>query len=231
MQRIAVLDSSVRLVVFQYHVKNASVPKGIPKYSESHKPTARQFEGTGVRIMEPTPDVLSNFVANSSYQLIDAWHNTDEDNWIRSVVRFVFCHKEHLNPVGLRPDFVSQQDGLMESFNRLSSKNLWQTMIHVNPFFVAGKGTNETVLMLDCNSRKEIVKLVQTNKDKQEEAPIWEEIPVTVFQGGREKLGRGIFAPGIGPRVLLTNKANRLKLVGNEVVLETPEPMTVASVV
>ena len=64
--------------------------------------------------MEPTPDVLLNFIADSGYQLIDTWHATEEEDWNRSTVRFVFCHKEHLNPAGLRPEFVAQQDDLMK---------------------------------------------------------------------------------------------------------------------
>lgn len=244
MKTIVTLGPSVRLIVFQFHVKNASVPEGIPKYSDFHKATARQFEGTGVRVMEPTPDVLSEFVADSDYHLIDAWYATEEEAWNRSTVRFVFCHKEHLNPAGLRPDFIVQQDSLLESFNRLAGKNLWKTMAHINPFFVAGKATNESVLVLDCNSRKQTTKFVPVgtgefksityhNPDFEDEEPIIEkepvttlvEKPVTVFHGGREKLGRGIFSPGIGPQVLLTDKASRLKLIGNEVVLVAPAPV------
>lgn len=243
MRTIATLGPSVRLVVFQFHVKNASVPEGIPKYSDFHKATAAQFEGTGVRVMEPTVDVLSDFVVDSGYCLIDAWHATEEENWTRSVVRFVFCHKEHLNPDGLRSEFLAKRDGLLESFNGLTGKNLWKTMAHINPFFVTGKATDETVLVLDCNSRKQTTKLVQINpnyiepefpnqdelgeeeeieSDKTKEVPVWEEVPVAVFQGGREKLGRGIFNPGIGPKVLLTDKASQLKLNGNEIVLVPP---------
>lgn len=242
MTRIATLGPSVRLVVFQFHVKNASVPEGIPKYSDFHRPTASQFEGSGVRIMEPTPDVLSEFIADSDYQLIDSWYATEEEAWNRSTVRFVFCHKEHLNPAGLRPEFVAQGDDLMKSFNNLAGKNLWKTMVHINQFFVAGKATDETVLMLNCNSRKKTTKLVRVETGEYKLVPVIDdeddlfvgkvfvkeavtvmmEEPVIVFQGGREKLGQGIFSPGIGPRVLLTDKANRLKLVGNDVVLMMP---------
>jgi len=227
---VATLGPSVRLIVLQFHVKNASVPESIPKYSDFHKSTANQFEGTGVRVMEPTPDVLSEFVADSGYQLIDAWHAQEKD-WNRSVVRFVFCQKEHLNLAGLHPEFIAQRDGLLESFNRLAGKNLWQTMAHINPFFVAGKATSETVLVLDGNSRKETVKLVQTSSIKTGgmEFPMeFVEQPVMVFQGGREKVERGI-GPGIGPKVLLTDKANRLKLVGNDVVLVVPPPIPVSA--
>lgn len=236
MVKVATLGRSVRLVVFQFHVKNSSVPEGIPKYSDFHKATASQFEGSGIRVMEPTMDVLSDFISNSGYHLIDAWYATEEENWMRSVIRFVFCHKEYLNPAGLRPEFVAQQGGLLNSFNCLAGKNLWKTMAHINPFFVAGKATDESALMLDCNSRKQTTKLVRVNGpdifpkimdgtiEVVEEAPAWEEVPVTVFKGGREKVERGI-GPGIGPQVLLTDKANRLNLVGNEIVLVAPEPI------
>ncbi len=237
MRTIATLGPSVRLIVFQFHMKNGSVPEGIPKYSDFHKPTADQFEGTGTRIMEPTPDVLSEFVADSGYQLIDTWYATEEEDWTRSVVRFVFCHKEHLNPAGLRPEFVTQQDGLLKTFNNLTGKNLWKTMLHSNPFFVDGKATSETVIMLDCNSRKETTKLVRVETGEFNLVPVFteeeEEIfvkepiivmveePVVVFQGGREKVERGI-GPGIGPKIPLIDKANRLKLVGDVIVLEEP---------
>lgn len=222
MYKVATLGPSVRLIVFQYHVKNVNVPDNIPKYSDFHKSTAGQFDGTGVRVMEPTTDVLSEFIADSGYQLIDTWHNTEEDDWTRSVVRFVFCHKEHLNPAGLRPEFVAGRNDFLNSLKQLTDKNLWQTMAHVNPFFITGKATSETVLILDCNSRKATTKLTQVNKDRAEEIPTWEEVPVTVFQGGREKVEQGI-GPGIGPKIPLTDKANRLKLIGNEVVLVTPK--------
>lgn len=242
MKTVATLGPSVRLIVFQFHVKNASVPEGIPKYSDFHKVTASQFEGTGVQVMEPTVDVLLDFISDSNYHLIDTWYATEEENWTRSVARFVFCHKKHLNPVGLRPEFVAQQDSLLNSFNCLAGKNLWKTMLHINPFFVAGKATNESVLVLDCNSRKSTVKLVSVETGEfnlvptlieDEDEPVLVSTPVTktveepviVFQGGREKLGRGIFSPGIGPRVLLTDKASRLKLVSNNVVLVPPEPI------
>jgi len=229
--RIATLSPSVRLVVFQFHVKNQSIPDGIPKYSDFHKLTSSQFQGSGVRIMESTPDVLLEFVAGSGYRLIDAWYATEEEDWNRSTVRFVFCHKQHVNPTGLRQEFVAQRDDLMKSFNNLAGKNLWQTMVHINPFFVSGKATNETVLMLDCNSRKEVVRLVQVvvaSIDTENFVEMIEE-PVMVYQGGRGKVERGIFSPGIGPRVPLTDKANRLKLIGNEVVLVAPETRSTTS--
>ena len=233
--KIATLGPSVRLVVFQFHVKNASVPEGIPKYSDFHKKTASQFEGTGVRVMEPTMDVLSDFIADSDYQLIDAWHASEEEDWSQSVVRFVFCHKDHLNPAGLRPEFVAGRDGLLESFNRLAGKNLWKTMAHVNPFFVDGKAANETVLVLDCNSRKQTTKLVPTSSvliDDMDFPTNFVEQPISVFQGGREKPRPGEkIGQGIGPKVLLTDKANRLKLIGNEVVLVAPEPTPVLETV
>ncbi len=220
---IATLGPSVRLVVFQFHMKNESIPENVPKYSDFHKPTASQLGTGGIRVMEPTVDVLLDSISNSGYQLIDAWHISEED-WNRSVVRFVFCHKEHINPTGLRTEFVAQRDGLLTSFNNLAGKNLWKTMAHLNPFFIASKATSEKVFTLDCNSRKQTMKLVQTNKDKAEEIPLWEEVPVTVFQGGREKVERGI-GQGIGPRVLLTDKAPQLKVFCHDVVLVTPEPV------
>lgn len=240
MVKIATLGPSVRLVVFQFHVKNESVPANVPKYSDFHKPTTIQFEGTGVRIMEPTTDVLPDFVSKSDYRLIDAWQAPEETEvWNRSVVQFVFCHKEHLNLAGLRPEFIAGRDGLLDSFSRLTTKNLWKTMLHSNPFFVAGKSTDERVLVLDCNSRKSTVKLVPVETGEYEFVPVSiddEEIfvkqpitvmteePVMVFQGGRERAEKGVFRPGIGPKILLTDKANRLNLVGNDIVLVFPKP-------
>lgn len=245
MRTIATLGPSVRLVVFQFHVKNGSVPEGIPKYSDFHKAMSSHFEGTGVRVMEPTLDVLSDFVTDSGYHLIDAWYNTEEEDWNRSVVRFVFCRKEYVNR-RLRPEFVAQQDGLLGSFKNLAGKNLWKTMVHINPFFSAEKRTKKTVLMLDCNSRKQTTKLVPVetgefksityyDPDFEDEEPIIEkepvtilmEQPVTVFHGGRETPAPGeTFSKGIGPKILLTDKANRLKLNGNEVVLVVPAPVS-----
>ena len=86
-------------------------------------------------------------------------------------------------------------------------------MAHLNPFFVDDKETDQKVLMFDCKSRKQTTKFVPVDTDKTQEEPI------TVFQGGRDKLTK----QGIGPKVLLTDKANRLQLVGSEIVLVEPE--------
>ena len=154
--------------------------------------------------MEPTPNVLLEIFIINNYQLVDAWTAPHQDNLNYSEVRYVFCNPEKVNPAGLRPNFVAQRDEILNSLNDLVSKALWKTMGHLNPFFVDGQQTDQKVLMFDCNSRKETMK--------------WDDQPVLVFQGGRDHQTR----QGIGPMVPLTDQAHRLKLVNDNVILETP---------
>lgn len=243
MQIIATLGPSVRLVVVQFHVKNEQRPLIVPEYSDFHKTPNRADGKNGVRVMEPTPDVMLELFTHNGYQLIDAWVTPEEnDPRYRSNVRYVFCCPEYVNPDGLRPDFLDQRDAILDSLSDLINKNLWKTMGHLNPFFIDGQQTDQKVLMFDCNSRKETVKTVEVLADVEEvmscqydedevlvgfttkHQSTYEEMEKTVmvFQGGRDKLTR----QGIGPMVPLTDKAHRLKLVGDEVVLEAPEPVT-----
>lgn len=247
MQTIATLGPNVRLVVVQFHMKMGRVPLVIPAYSDFHK-VSNQISGkNGVRVMEPTPDVLLEFFTNSDYQLVDAWTAPHENDWSYSEVRYVFCNPKQVNPTGLRPDFIAQRDTILDSFNDLINKNLWKTMGHLNPFFVHGQRTDQKVLMFDCNSRKETVQTIEVSVGVEEVTtpqynedgvlerlitelePIYKEIEklVMVFQGGRDKLTR----QGIGSMVPLTDKAHRLKLVGDEVVLEAPEHVPIPSLV
>lgn len=206
MQTIATLGPSIRLLVVQFHMKNGQVPSVVPAYSEFHKSTENQINNkSGVRVMEPTPDVRLDLFTHNNYQLIDAWHELDEQNWKYRTVRYVLCNPGYVYSGKLNPDFLARQEKLLDSLKDLVNKNLWQTMGHLNPFFADQKATDQSVLMFDSNSRKATFK-----SDGQ---------PVTVFVGGHDKLTR----QGIGPMVPLTDKAHRLKLVGDEVVLEAPE--------
>lgn len=209
MQTIATLGSNIRLLAVQFHLKNGQVPSAVPAYSDFHAPTRNQVGSGGVRVMESTPDVMLNLFAHSGYRLIDAWHELDEENWKYRTVRYVFCHPDHVYSDGLNPDFIARQKELLDSLVGLTDNNLWQTMGHINPFFANGKATDNKVLMFDCNSRKATVK-----PDNQ---------PVTVFRDGRDKVTN----QGIGPRVTLIDKANRLNLIGDNVVIVAPKVMPV----
>ena len=112
-------------------------------------------------------------------------------------VRFVFCHRKHLKPNELFPEFVAKKAELENIFTDMTSKNLWATMGHLNPYFEDNRPRSQHVLMFGCAGR----------------------IPNTeVFQGGRDENNRGI-----GPKVLLSTLSHQLNLTGNEVILMAPE--------
>ena len=223
MKTIVTLGPDVRLLAIQFHMKKESVPEGIPKFSEFHKLKKSEVGNGGVCIMNPTSDVQLTPSINGDYQLIDVWAHIDEENWYQWHVRYVFCRPEYLYPDELHPYFVARREYLLESMNNLLNKNLWKTMAHLNPFSIDNQATDQKVLMLDCNSRKPTVKLVPTQANEGKEKMELVEQPITVFQGGHDKITN----QGVGPRVLLTDKAHRLKLINNDVVLEAPEPVTV----
>ena len=198
---IATLGPSVRLVVFQFLVKNSLVPVAIPPKRASQTPVLPPT--SGVEVLKSTPGLLVFPLAMNvthHYELVDVWQKPHETNWKMSFVRFVFCRKEHVNRNELFHDFLAKRTELLIIFNDLVIKNLWATQAHLNPYFETGSPSGYQVLMLGCAGR----------------------IPDTeVFSGGRDETNRGI-----GPKIQKSLISNYLVLTTHDVVvLMTPEPV------
>jgi hypothetical protein len=208
--RIAVLDSGVRLVVFQFLMKTEQVPAIIPQKRASTAPPLTPV--SGVEVLRSTPKVnllplIIEVVAHGNYELVDSWQDPHKTNWKMSSVWFVYCHREHLKRDELYPDFVAQKENLERVFSDFVRDNLWATQAHLNPYFENGMTGSQKVLMLGCAGR----------------------VPDTeVFSGGRDVNNRGI-----GPKVLLSSLSHRITLDNGEVILEAPSslPETVPSLV
>lgn len=201
MRTIATLGPSVRLVVFQFLIKSTQVPAVIPPKRPSETPPLPPV--SGVEVLESTPQVnvsplTSKVVGGKNYELVDVWQNPHPTKWDMSFVRFVFCHKEHVNRNELFPDFVAKFAKLGVAFSSLVGNNLWAVQGHLNPYFNKdGSSTGDKVLMLGCAGR----------------------VPDTeVYSGGRDAQNRGI-----GPKVKMSTLASSINLKDDEVVLISPE--------
>ena len=202
MARIAVLDSGVRLVVFQFLMKSAQVPAGIPLKQESATPPMSAVKG--VEVLPSTPKIdlsrLPNQIHLEDYDLVDVWQKPHDTNWQMSFVRFVFCQHEFVREDKLFPKFVTRRVEHRNTLDDLVYKNVWATQAYLNPYFEAnGSASGHKVLMLGCAGR----------------------VPNDmVFSGGRDENNRGI-----GPKVLLSTLSHRLDLTGDEIVLVAPAPV------
>ncbi len=203
MIKIATLGSSVRLVVFQFLMKSTQVPAIIPQKRPSTAPPP-PAHGYGVEVFKSTSRLdifpLTLGVARGSrYELVDVWKKPHEKIWNVSVVRFVFCHREHVDRDNLFPEFVAKKGEFEEALINLVSKNLWATQGHINPYFESGVDSGDQVLMLGCAGR----------------------LPNDlVFSGGRDENNRGI-----GPKIKISSLSSSLHLnLSNEVVVFSAPP-------
>ncbi len=208
MRTIATLGPSVRLVVFQFLMKNKFVPSIIQAKRTSSAPSLPRVSGTEVLLSTPDLDVFPlaiRIYQGENYQLVDTWRHPHKTNWDMSFVRFVFCLNEHVKQDELFPDFVAKRDKLESIFSDLISKNLWTTQGHLNLYFEKdGSQSADKVLILGCVGRKPNLE---------------------VFRNGRDEYNRGM-----GPKVLLSTLAQRLNLLGDNIVLADPQlkPIPVA---
>lgn len=201
MKTIATLGPSIRLVVFQFLMKSAQVPRIVPLKRDSDTPLLPPVPGVMVLPSTPKLYVLplaTRMACYPEYELVDAWQNPHEIKWDMSFVRFVFCHKEHIKRDELFPDFVAKRSELTEVFAALADKNLWATQGYLNSYFEKnGTDSGYKVLMLGLAGR----------------------VPnVMVFSGGRDENNRGV-----GSKVPLCTLSQYLTLkTSDDVVLAEP---------
>lgn len=216
MVKVAKLGPSVRLVVLQFLMKSAQVPAIIPSKRASVAPPLPPV--SGIEVLKSTPGVylldlldgICPITEDGPYELVDAWKKSHESKWDMSFVRFVFCHKKHLKPDELFPDFVIKRDELIESLVNLADNNLWATQGHLNPYFDKGElCVVDKVLMFGCAGRVPTVDQAGYT--------------IKVFRDGRDKDGQGI-----GPKVPMRDKAPHVKVIGNKVALVAPKPIPVS---
>lgn len=207
MTRIATLGPSVRLVVFQFLMKNNLIPAVVPPKRASDTPPLPPVSGVEVLPSTPKLGIFSlafNIACGGNYELVDVWKKPHEKNFGMSFVRFVFCHRDHIKRDELFPGFIAQKEELEKILVDLVNNNLWATQGYLNPYLEKdGNLSGHRVLMLGSAGR----------------------VPNDmVFSGGRDEYNRGI-----GPKVLLSTLSSNLDLAaGNEVVLTAPEIVPVA---
>ena len=143
-------------------------------------------------------DGICQIDSQGSYDLVDCWADHRIDG--KSSVRFVFCHKNHIESDKLFPNFVAKRDKLIDSFVNLADRNLWTAMGHLNPFFDQGKPSGHDVLMISCAGRQPAVDNLGCT--------------VKVFRDGKDTNGQGI-----GPKIPITDRAPKLVAVDGDIVL------------
>lgn len=190
-------------------MKSAKVPAVIPPKRVSETPSLPPV--SGVEVLESTPklDIFPltlDINQSGNYELVDAWKKPHEKNWGMTFVRFVFCHKEHINRNELFPDFVAQREKLEEVFINFVAENLWATQGYLNPYFTKdGSPTGDKVLMFGCAGR--------TSNDAS-------------FSDSREKRAdeeNTACAQDAGSKVSSSRLPTQLGLTDNNIVLVTSE--------
>ena len=216
MTRLAMLGSNVRLVAIQFLMKPEYVPGVVSKKQPTYKPE-NLMPISGKEVLSSTKDVylLNLFDGicpgddSGSYELVDAWFGGRliGKNWM-AAVRYVFCHRDHVQRDELFPEFVKKRDELIDSLLRLADQNLWAVQGHLNPYFdtKTWRSTGHQVLMLGCAGRF----FIEDDLG----------MKVRVWSGGRDKLGQGV-----GEKVPITATRPWLKVREGEVVLEYPQPV------
>ncbi len=216
MTPVAMLGPSLRLIVLQFLMPNSLVPDALrPKRPSESAPITPSASTKGKKVMQSTPKVYLLHLLDGicpgddrgPYELVDAWFAPTTRADGKYHVRYVLCHKEHVKPDELFPDFVANRDELMDSLINLAGNNLWAVQGYLNPYLEKnGKPSDHQTLMLDCASRQSTIdSLVGCT--------------IRVYRDGRDELGKGL-----GPKIPMTELANMLHVENNEVVLELIEP-------
>ena len=161
---------------------------------------------SGIEVLESTPGVnlfplAVRLNVSENYELVDVWQKPHDTKWDMSFVRFVYCHKDHVNRDGLHPDFVARRDEFTNFLVELANSNLWATQAHLNPYLEKdGTRTNHRVLMFGSAGRKPNIE---------------------VYRDGRDEYNQGL-----GPKVILSTLATHLDLIDlktdKEIVLVVP---------
>lgn len=216
---VAVIGPAVRLVVFDLLVRSDLVPRTIPRVIRPPVvtvPDAIREARKGRMVFPSTPDInMANLAAGlylqrrrNDYSLVGG-KVVDERGDGKSQLVFTFCHRQYLSDDPPHPNFVERRGDIEEFFRDATTNNLWTAMGFLNPYLMAdGVHTGQSVLMLKCTGRKALFEPDGT--------------PVMVYEGGREKAtSPGQFTRGIGAKVSLTERAEKMNLVGNEIRLVT----------
>lgn len=210
MTTVATLEPSVRLVVLKFLMKSHLVPDYIPRIpiNRSGDPIS-----PGKKVLVSTPNIrisdLRTGLMNGMYVFVGARANARSDNRSRaesrSDVRFTFCHNMHLNNVPPHPTFTARYDKFVNFLIDVTERNIWSVQAYLNPYLLENDAvTEDSVLLLDCADRKEVVNDDGSN--------------VMVYE--RREIRDG-FSKGIGPKIPLINKASQLNLVDKDVKLIT----------
>lgn len=204
---VATLGPSVRLVVFKFLMKSHLVPAFIPRLPINRSGFASTSPGK--EVLASTPDVWlaglqTSLMNNRSYIFVGA--RTDERGDGRSDVRFTFCHSWHLNNIPPHPTFTARYVKFVNFLMDVTERNLWSVQAYLNPYLLEnGAVTEDSVLLLDCAGRKEVV------DDFGNKVMVYERREV-----------RDGFSKGIGAKIPLLNKANHLKFIDKKIQVVMP---------
>ena len=215
MQTIATLGPSLRLVVLQFLVPDTIRPSVVPPKGPDKNPTTAttppQSSG-GVEVLKSNSGVyllnlldgICPITEDGHYELVDSWFVPAMKHFGKSSVRYVLCRKEHVKPGELNPNFLANRDRLIDSLVNLVDENLWTVQGHLNPYFErGGSPTDYKVLMLGCAGRQTTVDLVGNS--------------IKVYRDGRDENNQGL-----GPKVPMRERAFRLQVFGDDIVLVAP---------
>lgn len=196
---VATLGPSVRLIVFKFLIKSNYVPDYIPRLPINRSGVMPAVRGQEVLPSTPTVylgGVVREFFSSSgsgNYKFVGARVADEERDDGRNDVRFTFCHRQHLNSSPSHPNFKKMLTKLREALRRMTEDNVWSVQTYLNPYLLEnGKACRGKVLMLNCNSRRQVV-----NPDGSE-MMIW---------ATHDELGRGI-----GPKMSLLSTAGEITL-------------------
>ncbi len=213
METIATLGPSIRLVVFQFLMWERLVPRVVPlKLPSDNDSTAHPPSMQGVLVLPQTFRVyLAHILASmyfgkgGQYDLVGALRFPPRPDG-KCTVSYTFCRGEYIKHDELHPDFVAKRDEIMASLVARINNNVWATKGHLNPYRDAkdSKTTGHQVLKFNCAGRESTI-----GKNGR---------PAYQYRDGRDQFNRGL-----GPKIPLVDLASKLKVVGDEVVLEDSE--------
>ena len=218
--QIATIGPNLRMVVFQFLLREQDVPPAVQLKRPSDTTPLTPIPGKEVLPSTPRLNLL-NLLLNlldtlrldterNPYELVDAWFEYTERADDKRKVRFVLCHKDHVRHDELHPEFVTRQDQLLASLADLLYSNVWAVQGYLNPYMQAdGHPTGHKVLMFNCAGR------VPTTDPDGTQKMMW--------SGGRDEMKRGV-----GELVAVRDLSKKINLDGENIVLENASLATLA---
>ena len=213
MTEVTTLGSRVRLIVIQFLMKTDLIPPIVPPQRKTDRPAVPAKATGGRCVLQSTKEVyllnlldgICPITGTGPYELVAASHSPNE-RWGMSMVKYVLCHKNHVEDDKLYSEFVAKRNELIESLVSLACDNIWAVQGHLNPYWDTANNcaTGEEVLVLGCAGRNTLLDPAGR--------------PVTVYKDGR-KYGTDGWCRGVGPKILLRDRAKKMIVADSSVQL------------